>query len=125
MSSVMRDRYVKSDANRRIFFVDAIILYGQSMIQPLPYDEFEIKHGHPDLYLSNSEEDLNTPDDSNIGYFVEVDLRYIDIIKEKTKTFPFCPENKVIPKDKNNEFMKKRKPKSYIKARRLLCDWTD
>ena len=27
----------------------------------------------------------------NIGYFVEVDLKYPDEIKQKTKYFPFCP----------------------------------
>ena len=54
-----------------------------------------------------SEEILNTPDDSDIGYFVEVDLRYHDIIKEKTKNFPFLPEKKVIHKDKYNDYMKK------------------
>ena len=44
------------------------------------------------------EDILNIPDDSDIGYFVEVDLKYPDTIK-KTKNFPFAPENKkkVIP----------------------------
>ena len=30
-------------------------------------------HGHPDLYLKKLEEILNTPDDSDIGKFIEVD----------------------------------------------------
>ena len=29
----------------------------------LPYDEFEMWHGHPDLYMDNLEEILNTQDD--------------------------------------------------------------
>ena len=37
---------------------------------------------------------LNTPDDNEIGYFLEVDLKHTDNIKEKTKNFPFCPEKK-------------------------------
>ena len=49
-------------------------------------------HGHPDPCMNWLEELLNTPDDSDIGYFVEVDLKYSDKIKEKTKNFPFCPE---------------------------------
>ena len=65
-------------------------------------------HGQPDLYLKWLEEILNTPDVSDSGYFVEVDLRYPDKIKEKTKNFPFCPENKVIPTDKDNGYMKKK-----------------
>ena len=59
--------------------------------------------------MNKLEEILNTPDDSGIGSFVAVDLRYPDDIKEKTGNFPFCPENKVIPKDKYNDYMKKNK----------------
>ena len=84
-------------------------------------------HGNPDLYMRWLEKILNTPDDSDIGYFVEVDLRYPDYIQEKTKNFPFCPENKIIHKDKHNdnEYMKQIKPKNYVKSKKLKCDWTD
>ena len=70
---------------------------------------------------------LNTPDDSDIGYFTEDDLRYPDNIKEKTKNFPFCPENKIIHKHKynDNENLKQIKPKNYAKSKKLICDWTD
>ena len=73
------------------------------------------------------EEILNTPDDSDIGYFVVVDLRYPDNIKGKTKNFPFCPRNKIIHKDKlnDNEYMKQIKPKNYAKFKKLIYDWTD
>ena len=64
--------------------------------QMLPYGEIEMWHGHPDKYWNWLEEILNTPDDSDIGYFLENDLMYPDNIKEKTKNFPFCPENKKI-----------------------------
>ena len=39
ISSVMGDRYVKSDENKKILDMDATNLYGHSMSQPLPYDE--------------------------------------------------------------------------------------
>ena len=39
----------------------------------------------------NSEDTLNSPDDSNIGYFDEVDLKYPDNVKDKRKYLPFCP----------------------------------
>ena len=94
ISSVMGDRHVKSDENKKIIYTDSTNLYGHSMSQMLPYDEIEMWHGHPDLYMNWLEEILNTPDDSDIGYFVEVDLKYPDNIKERTKYFPFCPENK-------------------------------
>ena len=76
----MGDSYVKSDENKKVFYADANNLYGHSMSQPLPYDEIEMWHDHPDLYMKQLEEFLNTPDDSDIGYFVEVDLKYPDDI---------------------------------------------
>ena len=94
ISSVMGDRYVKSDENNKIIYADATNLYGHSMSQFLPYDEIEMWHGHPDKYWKWLDEILNTPDDSEIGYFLEVDLKYPDNIKQKTIYFPFCPENK-------------------------------
>ena len=125
ISIVMGDHYVKSDENKKILYMDATILYGNSMIQPLPYDEIEMWHGHPDLYVNKLDEILSTLDDSDIGFFVEVDLRYPDDIKEKTKCFPFAPENNVIPEDKYNDYMKQIKPMKYTKSKKLICDWTD
>ena len=95
------------------------------MSQLLPYDEIEMWHGHPDKYWNWLEEILNTPDDSDIGYFLEIDLKYPDNIKEKTKNFPFCPENKKTNPYKYNDYMKKIKPKNYTKSKKLICDWTD
>ena len=60
------------------------------MSQPLPYDEIKFDNN------VKLEEILNTPDDSDIGYFVEVDLIYPYNIKEKTKNFPFAPVNKIL-----------------------------
>ena len=79
-------------------------------------------NGRPDLHLKKLEEILNTTDDSDTGYFIEVDLKTPDDIKEKTKNIPFCPEQRVIPEDKYNGYLKKTKPKSFTKAKKLLCD---
>ena len=103
ISSVMGDRFVKSDENKKLLYMDATNLYGHSMCQPLPYDEIEMWNGHPDLYMKWLEENLNTPDDSDLGYFNEAYLSYPDNIKEKTKIFPFCPENIKIHKDEYND----------------------
>ena len=105
--SVMGDRYVKSDDNKKIVFIDATNLYGHSMSKSLPYDEIDMWRGHSELYLNKLEEIVDTADDSDIGHFIEVDLKYPDNIKEKTKTFSFCLENKVISKGKYNDYMKK------------------
>ena len=44
----MGDRYAKSDDGKKIWFIDAKILYGHFMSQHLPSDEIEMWHGHPD-----------------------------------------------------------------------------
>ena len=125
ISSIMGDRYVKSDEDNKIIYADATNLYGHSMSQMLPYDEIEMWHGHPDKYWKWLDEILNTPDDADIGYFLEVDLKYPDDIKEKTRYFPFCPENKKIDPNKYNEYMNSIKPENYTKSKKLICDWVD
>ena len=52
---------------------------------------------------------LNSPDDTDIGYFAEVDVKYLDTIKEKTKNFPFAPENKICSHDKFNAHLNRTK----------------
>ena len=42
ISSVMGDRYKKSDENKKILYIDANTLYGHSMSEPLPYDELNL-----------------------------------------------------------------------------------
>ena len=106
-------------------YKDATNLYGHSLIQQLPYGKIEMRHGHSDLYMNKLEGISNTPDDSDIGFFIEVDLRYPDEIKEKTKKFPFCPENKIFPKDNYKDYVKKTQIKNYTKFRKILCDSTD
>ena len=118
ISSVMGDRYVKSDENKKIIYVDANNLYGHSMSQPLPYDEIKFDKN------VKLEDILITPDDSDIGCFVEVDLKYPDNIKEKTKNFPIAPMNKKINPDNFNDYMKTIKPDTYTQTKKLICDWS-
>ena len=66
-SSVMGDRYVKSDENKKILYMDATNLYGRSLSQFSASDEIKFEK---DLSL---DEILDTPDDIDIGYFLEVD----------------------------------------------------
>ena len=125
ISSVMGDRYVRSDGNKKILYIDANNLYGHSMSQPLPYDEIEMSYGHPNHYMNKIEENLSTPDDSDNAYFLEVDLRYPDNIRQKTKFFPFAPVNKKINPDDFSEYMKTIKPHTYTPTKKLICDWSD
>ena len=88
ISSIMGDRYVQSDENKKILYVDANNLYGWAMTEHLTYDEIKFDRN------VELEEILNTPDDSDFGYFIEVDLTYPDKIEQKTNNFSFAAENK-------------------------------
>ena len=70
----MGDQFVKSSHTKKILYINANILYGHSMSQMLPHDQIKFDEN------VKLEEILNTPDDSDIGYIVEVDLRYPDNI---------------------------------------------
>ena len=120
VSGVMGDRYVKSDKNKNILYVVANNLYGFGMSQPLPYDNFKFETDNVCL-----EEILNTPDDNDFGYFLEVDLEYPYNIRQKTKYFSFCRENKTVSKDDFGPYMKSLMPKNYVSHKKLICDWTD
>ena len=119
ISSVMGDIYVKSDRNKKILYIDANNLYGWAMSESIPYDEIKLDTN------VELEDILNTPDDSDFGYFIEVDLTYPDNMKQKTKNFPFAPENKKINPDTFNDYMKKIKPDNYTPTKKLICDWSD
>ena len=111
ISSVMGDRYVKSDGNEKILYVDANNLYGWARSEYLPYDGIQFDRN------VKLEDILNTPDDSDIGYFIEVDLKYPDNIKAKTRNFPFAPVNKKINCDDFSDYMKEIIPDTYTKRK--------
>ena len=55
-----------------------------------------------------------------ISEIFEVDLSYPYNIRQKTKHFPLCAENKTISKDDFDDFLKKTKPKDYITHKKSL-----
>ena len=114
ISSVLGDRYFKSDGNKKILYIDANNLYGWAMEEYLLFDEIKFDEN------VKLEDILNTPDDSKIGYFVEVDLKYPDNIKEKTKNFPFAPESKKINPDDFSDYMKEIIPDIFTQTKKLM-----
>ena len=73
----MGDRYVKSDENKKINYIDANNIYRHSMSQPLPYYESEFEG------IACLNEILNTSHNSDVGYFLKVDLSYLPTIIQK------------------------------------------
>ena len=62
-SSVMGDRYAKSDEIKKILYLDAALLYCHSMSQLLSVDEIKVERN------VCSKKILNTPNDSDMGFF--------------------------------------------------------
>ena len=69
INSIKGDIYANSDKNKKILYMDANNMYSHSMSQPLPYDEIKF---NKNVKLEGI---LKTPDDSDLGFFIEVDLR--------------------------------------------------
>ena len=57
---------------------------------------------------------MNTPDNSDIGYFLEVDLSYLYKMRQKNIYFPICPENKSESEDVFDDYMTRIKPKNFM-----------
>ena len=110
-SSVTGDRYVKPDETKKILYLDGNNLYGPSMSQSLPYDDIIFDRN------VKLEDILDIDDDSDIGYFVEFDLKTPAQFEEKTKNFPFCSVNKISPKVKFGKNMRKLKPDNYTQKK--------
>ena len=62
---------IQSQSQRPICYIDANNLYGYALMQKLPYKDFSFKD-------STLDEVLNTPDDSDYGYWLICDLEYIN-----------------------------------------------
>ena len=86
----MGNRYAQSDENKKIVYVGADNLYAHSISQPIPYNQTKIDKN------VEREDILNTPDESDVGCFIECYLKYPDEIKEKTKHFSFALGKKSI-----------------------------
>ena len=67
------------------------------MSQSLPYHAVKFDTN------KNSEDKVTTPDDNDFCFFLEVEMPYPDIIREKTKNFSFWSENEIISLNVVNE----------------------
>ena len=68
---------------------------------------------------------MNTTADSEIGYYLEVDLEYPAAIKFKTKNLPFCPIKRKVDISELSEYSKSVMPDNHIPQPKLICDQYD
>ena len=87
--------YVKSIESSFIEYLDANNLYGWAMSQKLPVNGFKwVKN----LSQFNESFIRNYDENSDIGYFLEVDIDYPEKLFNLHKDLPFLPERKKVNK---------------------------
>ena len=90
----MKD-YDKNKESSYIQYWDANNLYGWAMLQKLPVNNFEwIK----DTSQFNEDFIKNYNEESDEGYFLEVDVQYLEKLHELHNDLPFLPERMKIEK---------------------------
>ena len=76
--------------NRNIWYIDANNLYGYAMMQKLPYKDFEFFTATTLVLI------LNTPGDSDHGYYIVCDTDYTNECKERTEQLALMPNKRKI-----------------------------
>ena len=98
---------------------DANSLHDLSMTHSVPYSELKFDRN------VKLEDRIYTPDVSDIGYFVEVDLKTPDEVNENSVSFSFAPVNKNCNPDNFTPYKNENKPITYTQTRNLLSDLSD
>ena len=93
-----------------IIYLDKHNLYGWAMSEYLPYARFE--------WVKNINEfDINSiNENSDTGYFLEVDLEYPDELHKLHNDYPLTPEKLAIPSDMLLKYCKEIADKYKIKV---------
>ena len=114
--------------NRNIWYIDANNLYGYAMMQNLPYKDFEFittttldsrtdfVRGKPSGFLDVI---LNTPDDSDHGYYIVCDIDYTNECKERTEQLALMPNKRKI---NNNELGYREREGGKARSEKLILD---
>ncbi|XP_051153676.1 uncharacterized protein LOC127276959 [Leptopilina boulardi] len=109
------ENFNKNEDTSYLMYFDANNLYDWAMAQSLPYGGFK--------WVENVDDSFNfhVPDDSPVGYILEVDLEYPKDIHDTHKDMPFCAENKKPPLLKQEKLLTTLMPKEkYVIHYRTL-----
>ena len=86
--SYISKRHAKTDDNNTVMYWDANNLYGWARIQPLPVSDFKFLT-KKDINKFNLD---SISENSEIGYILEVDLKYPKEFHDLHNYYPLCPE---------------------------------
>ncbi|XP_031788876.1 uncharacterized protein LOC116417894 isoform X2 [Nasonia vitripennis] len=105
----MCENYNKDEKNQYLIYLDANNLYGHSLSQYLPYDEFEWLENYENFDL------FSIATDASHGYIFEVDLDYPSELHNAHNDLPFCPEHAKPPGSKQEKLLATLHPKrNYV-----------
>ena len=109
--------YDKNNESSYIEYLDANNLYGWAMSQKLPVKGFKwVKQKK----LSKFNEDFikKYDEDSNTGYFFEVDVEYPKTLFNSHKDLPFLPERRKVEKVKKISYLQYRRQRKICYSRK-------
>ena len=106
------DRRSIREPASQIWYIDANNLYGYALMQKLQYKDFSFSDATPG-------EVLNTPDDSDYGYWLICDLECTKECKDRTSNFQLLPYKREV---ENNELGYKQKLSTSSKSEKLKLD---
>lgn len=99
----MNEKFNPDEPSSYIQYLDVNGLYGNAMISHLPYGGFEWVNDF----------DLNTPDDGEYGYILEIDCETPRELFDAHKDFPMCPDHGKPPYSKQSKLLATLEPKKF------------
>ena len=110
---IMGDRYIDNSDGKTIWYIDAKNLYGYAMMQELPYKDFQF------TTTTTLNTILNTPDDSDQGYYIVCDIDYTNECKERTEQLALMPNKRKI---NDNELGYRERDGGKARSEKLILD---
>ena len=92
----------ENEEPRTLTYPDANSLYSWAMSQMLPLKGFTLTSSEIDI--------LNVPEDSRLGYILEMDLEYPKELHDKHNLYPLAPEHVQVNDDMLSPFQRKYFP---------------
>ena len=99
---------------RSIWYIDANNLYGCAMMQKLPYKDFQFT-----TTTTTLDTILNTPDDSDHGYYIICDIDYTNECKERTERLALMRNKRKI---NDNELGYRERAGGKARLEKLILD---
>ena len=88
---IMGERYINNSDGKSIWYIEANNLYGYAVMQKLPYKDLQFT-----ITTTTLDALLNTPDDSDHGYYIVCDIDYDISCKERTEQLALMPNKRKI-----------------------------